>query len=323
MARTGRTGPEAWTETTVLIDHADEETVLSFLAACVEAGAVGAREVGETGNGGEVRDPASEGPRILLVYLPEEIDPGDLSEVIEAETARLRHRRPNLVIRLGGRRRIPRQDWATAWKGTFPPERVSRRFRVIPPWLEDETPGEEIPLVLEPGLAFGTGKHATTRHCLAFLEETADREGGLPPSFLDAGCGSAILSIAARRLGARRVVALDIDPEAVRVARRNLVLNRLEGEILLVNGPPHCCRRPFDLVAANLDAPTLTANLKALRSLVRPGGRLLVSGLLDRHRAEILAAYGETGLQETAEKVDPEEGWTTILFRAPGGRRTS
>jgi ribosomal protein L11 methyltransferase len=170
-------------------------------------------------------------------------------------------------------------------------------------------------MVLEPGQAFGTGKHATTRHCLEFLEEIAQEAGGLPPSFLDAGCGSGILSIAAVHLGATRVVGLDIDPEALSVARRNLKLNRLSGRVLLVNGSPACCRARFHLIAANLDATTLQRHRVPLWACLEQGGLAVLSGMLTEEAPGLKAAFKESGCLSVAEKKDPEEGWTSLVLK--------
>jgi ribosomal protein L11 methyltransferase len=178
-------------------------------------------------------------------------------------------------------------------------------------------PGEAIPIILEPGLAFGTGKHQTTRHCLEFLEEIADQEEIFPRSCLDVGCGSGILSIAARRLGATRVVGLDIDPDALGVASRNLALNRFSDLILLVNGSPACCQVGFDLIAANLDATTLLNVQERLWSLLTGGGLAVLSGVLDQERDRVVTSFQNLGFQAVREKKDLEEGWTSCLLRKP------
>jgi ribosomal protein L11 methyltransferase len=214
-------------------------------------------------------------------------------------------------------RRIEQKEWATRWKAGFPPEKVSGRFWVIPPWQTPSLPEDAIPMILEPGQAFGTGKHQTTRHCLEFLEEIAQPRGALPGSFLDVGCGSGILSIAARRLGATRVVGLDIDPDALTVARRNLGLNRLSGEVLIVNGSLACCRNGFDLIAANLDAKTLLWHREPLWASLMQGGLTILSGMLAEEAPGVLAAFEGVGFHLVTEKTDNEEGWTSVLIEKP------
>jgi ribosomal protein L11 methyltransferase len=214
-------------------------------------------------------------------------------------------------------RRIEQKEWATLWKGGFPPEKVSGRFWVIPPWEAPSLPGDAVSMILEPGQAFGTGKHQTTRHCLEFLEEIVHQQGGLPRSFLDVGCGSGILSIAARRLGATRVVGLDIDADALTVARRNLGLNRLSNEIVIVNGSMACCRAGFDLIAANLDATTLLRHREPLWTSLTQGGLAILSGMLAEEAPGVLTAFKEAGFHLMAEKTDHEEEWASVLLKKP------
>jgi ribosomal protein L11 methyltransferase len=212
---------------------------------------------------------------------------------------------------------VEQEDWATQWKGSFPPERVAGRFWVVPPWQAVTLPDSAVPITLEPGLAFGTGKHQTTRHCLEFLEEIAGACKTFPYSCLDAGCGSGILSIAARRLGATRVVGLDIDPDAVAVAARNLGLNGLSGEILIVNGSLECCRAGFELITANLDATTLQKHEDRLWSLTKKEGFAVLSGILEEQKPGVLGSFQKLGFRALGERRDREEGWVSLLLKKP------
>ncbi len=316
-------GSSGWIEATIQFVNAGEEDIGTFVDGCMELGAVGGAE---TAGEGEV-EAGQEGPcgscgpsTNVRVYFPESTGIPQSVDLLEAGIRSLQRspRSPGMRARILQCRKIAREEWATRWKGGFPPEKVSALFWVVPPWESHPAISEgAVPLVLEPGQAFGTGKHCTTRHCLAFLEEVAGNEGGLPPSFLDVGCGSGILSIAARRLGAGRVVGLDIDPDALCVARRNLELNRIFGEVLLVNGSPACLRAGFDLIAANLDATTLLRHGVSLRSIVARGGVAILSGMLTEEAPGVLASFEEAGFRAVAEKTEHEEGWTSLLLRAP------
>jgi ribosomal protein L11 methyltransferase len=254
-------------------------------------------------------------PTTLFVYFPEAQGVDSTLEVLEHEARELRRVFTSAEVRLLRCRVISREDWATDWRGSFPPEKVSARFWVVPTWEQPALPPEALPIIMEPGLAFGTGKHATTRQCLGFLEEIAGAEGLLPMTFLDAGCGSGILAMAACLLGAGRVFGLDIDPDAIQTARMNLGLNRLPTRVLLVNGPLESCHRGrFDLIAANLTARILREHSTLFADILAQGGRCILSGMLANESPEVARAYEDLGFRVVAEKSDPEEGWTALLL---------
>ena len=314
--------PSGWIEATLQFVNADDEDVGSFVADCIELGAVGSRETTLATEGEIEENGACEScgiPLHIQAYFPGSAGIQEIVDLLERRTRALQgtSRSPDARARVLRCRRIEQKEWATRWKGGFPPEKVSGRFWVIPPWETPSLPGDAVPMILEPGQAFGTGKHRTTRHCLEFLEEIAQPRGGLPRSFLDVGCGSGILSIAARRLGATRVVGLDIDRDALTVARRNLGLNRLSREILIVNGSMACCRAGFDLIAANLDAKTLLRHRDPLWASLTRGGLAILSGMLDEEAPGLLAGFKEAGFHLVAEKTDQEEGWASVLLKRP------
>jgi ribosomal protein L11 methyltransferase len=314
--------PSGWIEATIQFVNADDEDIGSFVADCIELGAVGSRE---TTLATEVESEeaeackACETPLHIQAYFPDSFGIQEIVDRLETRTRALKgtSRSPDVRARVLRCRRIQQKEWATQWKGGFPPEKVSGRFWVIPPWQTPSLPDDAVPMILEPGQAFGTGKHQTTRHCLEFLEEIAQSQGGLPRAFLDVGCGSGILSIAARRLGATRVVGLDIDPDALTVARRNLGLNRIYREIWLVNGSMACCRAGFDLITANLDATTLLRHREPLWISLTQGGFAILSGMLAEEAPRVLTAFREAGFHLLAEKVDDEEGWASVLLEKP------
>ena len=179
-------------------------------------------------------------------------------------------------------RELPVEDWGQNWKQHFKPLPVGQRLLITPPWEHGPFRQDRLVLCIEPAMAFGTGHHSTTRMCLETLEEVlAHWSGEDGPSVLDVGAGTGILAIAAAALGARRVVALDTDPEACEAARQNFVLNRMEERILVSCGGIDVLEGglPFDLILANLDTKTLCPLLDALRGRIAPGGRLIASGI--------------------------------------------
>jgi len=178
---------------------------------------------------------------------------------------------------------VPEQDWVRLTQAQFQPIRIAARLWIVPSWHEAPDP-QAITLVLDPGLAFGTGSHPTTRLCLQWLD--SHLRGG--ESVLDYGCGSGILAIAAAKLGATRVQGCDVDAQAIVASRDNALLNRVEADFCLPEALPP---GPFDLVVANILTNPLKALLPLLAGRVRTGGRIVLSGILAPQADEVLALY--------------------------------
>jgi ribosomal protein L11 methyltransferase len=193
------------------------------------------------------------------------------------------------------------QDWVRATQAQFAPFRVGRRFWVVPSWHEPPQT-DAIVLRIDPGRAFGTGSHATTRLILEWLEEAV--QPGM--SLLDYGCGSGILAIAAARLGASRVDAVDIDPQAVETAAANA---RDNGAQVRVSLPQHLGAAQYDIVVANILAQPLVALAPLLADRLAPRGRIALSGVLETQAAEVAAAYAPGVTLETGAVV---EGWVLL-----------
>jgi ribosomal protein L11 methyltransferase len=198
-------------------------------------------------------------------------------------------------------RRIEEQDWVRASRDQFRPIRISERLWIVPSWHEAPDPGA-INLKLDPGLAFGTGSHPTTRLALRWLERAV--RGG--ESVLDYGCGSGILAIAAMKLGAGRARGVDIDPQALLAARRNAIQNRVE---VSFHNAADAVRQPAQIVVANILAHPLIVLAPALARLTAPGGRLALSGLLDDQTDAVSDAYRGWFDFEAPER---DEGWMLL-----------
>ena len=205
------------------------------------------------------------------------------------------------------RETVEDEDWVRLTQSQFEPIRVSERLWIVPSWHLAPDP-EAIVLVLDPGLAFGTGSHPTTRLCLEWLERTVTPGA----SVLDYGCGSGILGIAAARLGAKDVQGVDIDPQAVAAARdnaaRNSVAARFDEATAKIDGL-------FDLVVANILSNPLKALAPLLASRVRPGGQLALSGILAAQSEELIAAYAPWIKLALAGKHD---GWVCLAGKKAG-----
>jgi ribosomal protein L11 methyltransferase len=215
-------------------------------------------------------------------------------------------------------REVLDEDWARRSQQNLTPVTVGR-VTVVPPWAVSQPRASllrALVVVIEPSMAFGTGHHATTRLCLTALQAL----NGVNGFVLDVGTGSGVLALAARRLGARRALGIDNDPDAVRCARDNLRLNRgidgVEFETAELTSTLNALRRDrllpaADVVIANLTGSLLCRSAPALRTALAPGGTLIVSGLLEEERNEVLRVYA--ALEHAWEST--EDGWVGLSFR--------
>lgn len=214
-------------------------------------------------------------------------------------------------------RRQPGEDWSETWKRGLKPRRVGRRFVVAPTWATPDLRADDLVIVIDPEMAFGTGEHATTRAALRFLEsivQPGDR-------VLDVGTGSAILAIGAAMLGAGAVDAVDNDPDAILNARHNVDRNGVAGIVRLKEQAvdPSYLRAPgtgrYDIIAANVLSSVLEPLLLPFFDALRPGSHLILGGILEEEADDMLAAGSAAGFGVIAE--DLEEEWWAVLLQRP------
>jgi ribosomal protein L11 methyltransferase len=204
-------------------------------------------------------------------------------------------------------RTVQEEDWANAWKAFFKPMRVGQHFVVTPPWETPELTSSEIALIVDPGMAFGTGSHPTTQLCLAALEESVQ------PGFsvADIGTGSGILAIAAAKLGAASVIANDIEPMAVGIASANAAVNgvTVQTQLSLPDGV-------FDVVVANILADVIIGLGPELAEQVKPGGTLIVSGIIDTRAQDVVQSLTPLGfaLRDTRRQAE----WVALVWERSG-----
>jgi ribosomal protein L11 methyltransferase len=212
---------------------------------------------------------------------------------------------------------IQNQNWMEKWKENYHPILIGEKLLILPPWLENPHP-ERIPLHIDPNMAFGTGTHPTTQLCLKLTEQN------LKPGMdvIDVGCGSGILSIAARLLGARHALAVDIDPLSIQATLDNAALNGLTSGIecgLGSVGEIHQGKfslRQASLVLANILAPVIISLLgEGLGNLVTPGGSLILSGILDHQADHVLKTASSYGFKAT--HTIRSEDWVAIALIKP------
>jgi ribosomal protein L11 methyltransferase len=209
--------------------------------------------------------------------------------------------------------KIEDQDWSRNWQHFFRPQRITRRLMVLPAWEPVPLDLEDQVIRIDPGPAFGTGQHPTTRMCLEAMEKVILAESW---TMLDVGTGSGILAIYAAKLGASRVVALDLDPEAIRWAERNIHLNNLSGAIELSSMPLETWRDPFSLLTANLTLGVILELFSNFNYVLHPGGCLILSGILRDQVKDLQDCFAEYGFSE--EQVLYQAEWACVLARKVG-----
>ena len=253
-------------------------------------------------------------PAVVRAYVPARDEAASQRAVAEASQA-LGHLQAFGLRPIGEltTRIVHEADWAEAWKAYFPVMRVGRRLVIRPTWRRHRALPDDIVLALDPGMAFGTGLHPTTRLCLAALEGLDDRGHVAAARVLDVGCGSGILAIAAAKLGAERVVGVDTDPIAIESTTANAARNRLARRIKARQGSLPSGAGPFDVVLANLIAAVLVPLAALLRDELRPGGTLLASGIFVDREEEVTAAFEAAGLKSVGRSAEGE--WVALEAR--------
>ncbi|MDH5353384.1 MAG: 50S ribosomal protein L11 methyltransferase [Gammaproteobacteria bacterium] len=196
------------------------------------------------------------------------------------------------------------QDWVQAYRDHYFPIQCADRLWIVPSWHQAPDPAA-INIILDPGLAFGTGGHPTTALCLAWLAENAIQN----QSVIDYGCGSGILAIAACKLGATTVLGVDIDPQALDASRENARRNQITTEQFQLSLPDSMDRSTVDLLIANILSGPLVELAESLAALVKPGGKILLSGILQQQANEIQSAYQ---VYFNIEPVLAKENWIRV-----------
>lgn len=211
---------------------------------------------------------------------------------------------------------IADEDWANNWKKYFKPVRIGTRLVIKPTWEDFSPQAGDLILILDPGMAFGTGSHPTTKMCLEVLERIFSTEGefagAAPASVLDVGTGSGVLAIAAAKFGAAMVIGVDIDADAVAVAVDNATVNGCQDAVQLSTTPLQEVPGNFDLVLANILAEELVRLAAALVAKVAPAGYLVLSGILTEKEALVLEGFAPFAMRRV--EIVREGDWSCITL---------
>ncbi|HET8524670.1 MAG TPA: 50S ribosomal protein L11 methyltransferase [Thermomicrobiales bacterium] len=296
-----------WLELAVEVDHEAVEPVSELFSRYgFNEGVVIEEPFAQERDGENLRVDLSRTVRVSTFVAAADVAPGTIEEIRRA------------LWHLGQMRRVGdltvttrrEEDWANAWKEHYKPVLVGRRVVAVPPWVEYEAKPDEIVVPLDPGMAFGTGTHPTTRLAMQALEDelhAGDR-------VFDLGTGSGILAIAAAKLGAARVDAVDIEPVAVRMARANAEMNDVADRVR-INVGSAAPIGGYDLVLANIIARILIELIDDVISATRPGGTVILSGVIDMREERVREAYEERGMLFQGRLQ--LEDWIALVYRRP------
>ena len=308
--------PTRWLELSVAVDVEAVEAVSEVLGRVADGTAVHPNRL--------VRDPTDElaahaDAEAGFVVVAHVADDAEAAARIDATERALWHLQAFGLRPVGtlSVRHVDDGDWIDAWKEHYVPQRIGRVL-IVPSWMPDTmVEPDDVVLRLDPGMAFGTGLHPTTRGCLELLGSLP----GIPSPVLDVGCGSGILAIAAVKLGATRAVGIDTDPLAVAATRENATRNDVDQRIAVREGtlsaePSDGVRYP--LVLANLVAAVLVSLAEPLAAHLAPGGSLLASGIIAPRATEVIEALAAAGLTVEERRDDGE--WVSLHLTAGGTR---
>ncbi|HQY24097.1 MAG TPA: 50S ribosomal protein L11 methyltransferase [Thermoflexales bacterium] len=292
--------PQRWLEVEIEADEELADTISEAIYDHVEGGVAIEQLNDRTGTADRWEDEKATGPIKVRGYLPFDETQEARKLAIEKAIFYL-----NMVRRISPPtyKIVEQSDWASAWKVAFKPLRIGERIVIRPSWVTEAdfpTRANDVTLLLDPGLAFGTGLHPTTQLCALAVEEQ------MKPGWrvLDVGSGSGVLSILAARFGAKEVLGVDTDPEADRAGRENATLNGVADVVKIRQGSlaDATAEAPFDLVVANILAGVIISMLKTSPSLASYGPRFLFSGILDTQADDVVAAMQAAGLRLVERK---------------------
>lgn len=302
---------DSWIEIACDVPEEHAEVVAEFLTqlsgngVCIDNQNVDAFSVSEIPDSVRV---------VIKAYLPADSDPAPQMLEFDTFISALSERHPAACFGHPTLTAVNSEDWSSSWKVHFKPLRVGKHLLIVPTWEEaEELPGDLV-LRIDPGMAFGTGGHETTRLCLELLEQVMEK-GNLAaaPSLLDLGTGSGILAMAASLLGAGRILALDIDPDAVDVARENLALNNLSEQIECGTVSLESLTERFDVILANILAEELVRLAPYLKERLNSGGSLILSGILAEKEQLVRQGFASQPLTYCRTVCDGE--WVAMLYR--------
>ncbi|MBN2570278.1 MAG: 50S ribosomal protein L11 methyltransferase [Deltaproteobacteria bacterium] len=221
---------------------------------------------------------------------------------------------PDLKTPSFTQKKIVDPDWGEQWKKYFKPLKIGRNIIIKPTWERYSPTSRDIVIDIDPGMAFGTGQHPSTRLCIIAIEDIALKNRNFDQwNVLDIGTGTGILAICAAKMGAKSVAAVDLDPKAVEIAGTNALINGVENSIDIINRDASMCEGIFELIIANLTASTLINLQSTIITLMKPGGYLVASGIIDRDAKNVEKLFQSEGV--ILNDIKSEEEWVSYVFK--------
>lgn len=298
--------PRAWHKITISAPTSHADTVAEFMASISSSGIEQLAGTQGTPDGNREQ---------IITYLPEDQNPTQLISTIHAFLHELNKKLPSSAPATLTQENIIEEDWNRRWKEHFKPFKLTNRLVIKPSWEEYEKMPDEIILEMDPGMAFGTGLHASTRLALLLIEQSFAVTP--PKTVLDIGTGTGILGMDCALLGAKMVIGLDNDIDARTAAAENVLKNHLETIMTIDSADLNDLQGRFDLVIANITQDVLTLLAPAVMAHLAVGGRLVLSGILTGNQTDsIKEVYGDLGL--SLIQTQSQDEWTALLFENPG-----
>ncbi len=298
-----------WTDIQLTVSKADAEHAEAIATLCAEGGIYIEdysdleAQVEEIAHVDLIEQELLDKPRdivIIHLYLQPDEKP---AETMASLSARLTAAEIAFTLETEG---VLQEDWQNEWRKYYHPRDIGSRLAIVPSW--QDYPTDRVKLLLDPGLAFGTGGHETTSLCLEQLDAMVS--GG--ECVLDIGTGSGILAIAALKLGAATAQGVDIDPISVRTAGENAALNGVADQLeVLVGDLSDKASGQYDIILANIVANAIISLAPAVPALMAQGGAFIASGIIDTRKDEVLAALNASGLRPTA--IHEQRGWVCVV----------
>jgi ribosomal protein L11 methyltransferase len=258
-------------------------------------------------NPDEGEKPSGESDLIVRTYVPvnEKIDAIRSKIQVAVKLINYLHPIDELIEKI-----LEKKDWESKWKEYFHPIKVGKNIKIIPTWVEEQSSKDDIVIFLDPGMAFGTGHHPTTRMCIEILEEIILGNERV----LDVGCGSGILSIAAVKLGVSEVVGFEVESDAVKVAKENCAINQVSEYVSVYErkiSSSEVISSLFDIVVANISAKIIIELANLFSDLIPVKGRLILSGILNESASEVEIKLNSHGI--FVDRIYSDGDWVAIL----------
>ena len=264
----------------------------------------------------DLPEPDTQDERVLNAYFPSDADDAKRAARLQAYIDCLAELFPDMEKPTFNTEVIIDPQWGEVWKRYFKPLRISKNIIVKPSWERYSATGRETVVEIDPGMAFGTGQHPSTSMCLEAMEEILLKDRTFPKwRVLDVGTGTGILGISAAKLGASTVLCVDIDPQAVEIAHKNVAVNHVGDRVVIVNSDVAKIKGGFELIVANLTAETLIKIKSHLVKMMEKGGYLVISGIIEKNRQDVEKAFTRDDL--IRHRVMDDKEWVCYVYRKP------